>query len=83
MDWTQIVITTLATAGTIVAGFFALIRYFLKHLERKNGHIEKIVFDFNKTITNHLHDAAVESSKQNETFKHLTQAIERLIDKLK
>lgn len=81
-DWTQIILTALGIMATMIGSFFALIRYFLKHLERKNGHIERIAEDFNKTVTNHLHDASIKSTQQNETFKHLAKAIEKLLDKL-
>ena len=81
-DWTQIILTILATVGAIMTGFFALIRYFLKHLEKKNGHIERIASDFNKTVTNHIHDAGIKSAEQNKTFEHLISAIEKLLNKL-
>lgn len=36
--------------GGIFAGFFALIKYLLNHLERKNGHMERIADKFDGTV---------------------------------
>ena len=35
--------------GTIFAGFFTLIKFLLTHLEKKNGHLERIADKFNET----------------------------------
>lgn len=77
----NIFVQLIVTVGSIFLGFFALIKYFLKHLEYKNGTIERIAKDFTTTISNHLHDDVQVKQKLVDSNRALTKAVDRLADK--
>ena len=63
-------------------GFFALVKYFLKHLEKKNGHLERITNDFNETVKNHLRHSQDTQTKLTNSNDNLTRVLERLMQKI-
>lgn len=75
--WIQLI---LSMAGFFV-GLFALIRYFLKHLEKKDASMERMTDKFSTTINNHLHDDVKVKQKLVDSNLALTKAVDRLADK--
>jgi len=75
--WIQLIITV----GGIFVGLFTLVRYFLKHLEKKDNSMERIADNFNSTISNHLHEDVQVKQKLVDSNKALTKAIDNLVYK--
>ena len=80
---TQILIELIILIGTIFGGFFAMIRYFLKHLATKNDHNERISIEFAKVITNHLHDDLIQKEKLTASHAKMEKVLDKVLDKLK
>ena len=84
-NWYELAIAGLGTGGTVVAGLWALMRklidsqekmqsIFLSHLEKKNGHTERIADNFNKT-TKKIGESVVKSNQELKSeIRLLTQA---------
>ena len=75
--WLQLI---LSMAGFFF-GLFALIRYFLKHLEKKDASMERMSKDFSNTINNHLHDDTIVKQQLVDSHRALTKAIDHLVYK--
>ena len=79
----NIFLQLILTVGSIFLGFFALVKYFLKHLELKNGHMERIANKFNDTVIYHFSKNTEVSAKLTSSNKALGKAVDRLAERMK
>lgn len=77
MSWTQVIIQIVVTLGAIFAGLFGLVKYFLKHLETKNGHLERVAKSFAETAevtADRFHDSII---KQADAYREVAEGLSR------
>ena len=79
----EVYIQIILTVGGIFGGLFLLVKYFLNHLEKKNGHMERIAQRFNETIITHLSTTKESNIRLIESNRGLIRAIGNLGDKVK
>jgi hypothetical protein len=89
----ELVAQLILLIGGSITGLYGLVRFvvkslkglsehFLTHLEKKNGHLERVANDFNKTIANHLQESKIASEKQQGALKVLSDTMNKIIDKI-
>lgn len=78
----NIFVQMIVLVGGIFTGLFALVKYFLKHLDRKDDRTERIAENFNKTVINHLAHSQEAQTKLTSSNEVLAKVLEKLIQKL-
>lgn len=78
----DIFVQLIIMVASIFTGLFALIKYFLKHLEKKDARMERIEERFNTTVTNHLRHSQISQDKLTASNDRLESVMERMIQKM-
>lgn len=87
----QFLIAGMGAGTTVIGGFFALMKMFIKtaeksqatfleHLAKKNGHTERIANEFSDTVNKH-NEALAALQRVTERSVEVYERIERFMDK--
>ena len=74
VNWTQVIVQLVVMLGAVFTGIFALVQYFLKHLEKKDGHMERTAKEFAETteiVAEKFHSAIM---KQSESYRDVANS---------
>jgi hypothetical protein len=76
-NWTELGVAM----ATLVILFF-VVKWFCQSLDRKDAAMNKIIGDFNVTMTNHITHEISQREKETNAIDKLSEVIERLLIKL-
>lgn len=65
--------------GGTFTGIFAIFKYFLNHLQQKNGHMERMAADFSKALKDTIDPLTRQMIRQQATDEKLAESINDLL----